>query len=104
MLDDMSIYYLEVGLVPSRHREIAVRGGMIRCTFNQNPQWYKKLCARYGSSRVRKSSKSDTRIRRQNIFRVLSRLADGKPSRSYYSADLIKIAAGRIETDDEVPF
>lgn len=92
MLDELYQYNLEVCLVPSRYKEYAIRGAKIRSVINCNPAWYKKLCDKYQSSRIRRSIKSDTRIRRQNIINILERVAGGLNSSSYYLNDLIKIA------------
>ena len=108
MLDELYQYNLEVCLVPSRYREYAIRGAKIRSVINCNPKWYRKLCDKYQSSRIRRSSKSDTRIRRQNIINILERIASGFNSTSYYLNDLIKIAESvNIEQSkilDDAPF
>jgi hypothetical protein len=92
MLNELYQYNLEVCLVPSRYREYAIRGAKIRSVVNCNPNWYKKLCNKYQSSRTRRSAKSDTCIKRQNIIRILERLANGFNSSSYYVDDLVKVA------------
>lgn len=92
MLSDMGEYYLEVHLVDSKYKEQAIRGAKIRMVFNENVDWYKKLCNKYQSSRIRRSLKSDTRIKRKNIKELLERLVDNKHTSSYYLDDLILIA------------
>ena len=83
---------LEVILVPSRDREIASRGGMIRAVVSKNPDWYRKLCEDYPSARTRRSFKPDTKIKRNNIIKVLEKLSKGQKVRSKYVDDLRKIA------------
>jgi len=92
MLNELDQYYLEVCLTPSKYREYAIRGAKIRTVLNCNPNWYKKFCDKYQSSRIRKSSKSDTRIKRRDVIRILERLAGGIGSSSFYVDDLVKIA------------
>lgn len=83
LLDDLAMLKLDVILVPSKNHEIALRGGMIRCVVCQNPQWYSRLCTAHQKRRIRRSLKADTRIVRRDVIRLLTRVADGKPVRSY---------------------
>jgi hypothetical protein len=91
MLDDLLANRPEVILVPSRQRECAERGGMIRMAISRNPVWYRALCNKYPSSRGRERRKPDTRVRRRNILRLLQRLANGEHVRSAYLPDLLHI-------------
>lgn len=81
-------------------------GGMIRCVVNSNPAWYRKFCAQHLSVRKRRNVLPDTRVKRRNVEQLLERLCAGKPSRSYYVAELLHIAQSLPpETpDDEAPF
>ena len=85
LFDDMQMLRLDVVLVPSRRREEAERGGMIRCVVGQSPEWYSRLCTAHPKTRTkpRRSAKPDTRIVRRDVERLLRRAADGKPTRSY---------------------
>ena len=103
MLDELNTYYLEVCLVPSKYYEYAIRGAKIRAVINCNPDWYRKLCEKYQSSRIRKNSKSDTRIKRRNIIKLLERLAKNKTTTSYYLNDLLMVAES-IYDNSEPPF
>lgn len=96
MLDELESFRLEVQLVPLNPKMRGFNeGGMKRVVANKNARWYRELCAKHLSSRKRNHRKLDTKIKRQNILRILRRLAEGKPSRSKYAAELVKIS-GRI--------
>lgn len=101
MLDEMMYERLTVILVPSRHREIAIRGGMIRVAEQQNVYWYRQLCDRYQSTRRRKSFKSDTKIKRKRVMTIINNLINGKIPNSIYTDDIISIAE---EKYNEIPF
>lgn len=101
LLDELENDRLGVTLIPSRIKDCADRGGMIRAVESQNAPWYRQFCAMYLSGRTRKNSHIDTRIRRKNIVRILTRLVNGLPSRSAYVEDLTRFAK---EAEDFVPF
>lgn len=106
MLDNV----LEVVLVPTR--TFVNECGCIRAVQSRNADWYRKLCARYASPRTRKgqvrSCKADTRVRRQNILRVLRRLIRGDTSRSTYVRDILEAATQMRDRErsslQDVPF
>lgn len=75
-------------------------GHMIRTCFDRNVAWYRKLCDEHPSGRVRRSTHSDTRIRRRDVTRLLEKLSNGTPTRSYIADALVKIAARRLEEAD----
>jgi hypothetical protein len=101
MLDEMRDG-LTVTLTPSHNRDIALRGGCIRSVITSNPEWYRRLCAANLSSRVRKSRKPDTRIKRKCIIAALERMMSEIPSKSPYAPALIAHAQ-RIVGSPEVP-
>jgi hypothetical protein len=101
MLDEMRDG-LTVTLIPSNNRDIALRGGCIRSVVTHNPEWYRNLCAANPSSRVRKSRKSDTRVKRVRIVLALERMMSEIPSKSTYAPALIAHAQ-RIVGSPEVP-
>ena len=71
-------------------------GHMVRRASSVPPPWYRALCASYPSSRGVRRGKFDTRIRRREILAALSRMADGRPSRSLYAPDLARVALRRL--------
>ena len=81
---------LQVVLVPSRQPNNCM--AMVRVAVSRNCTWYRRLCLRHASGRARRNRAPDTCIRRQNIARVLARLVDGRPTRSKYAAELLRIA------------
>lgn len=83
LLNDLNMLKLEVILVPSKRPEEALRGGTIRCVVCPNPGWYSKLCSAHVKQRTRRSMKPDTRIVRRDVIRLLTRVADSKPVKSY---------------------
>ena len=91
MLCDLESNPLVVVLAPSRRHD---RNEMdqIRVVVSRNPSWYRSLCGANISKRGTRHGKFDTAIRRQNILRILTRLSEGKPTRSKYAPELIKIA------------
>ena len=70
---------------------------MVRVAVSRNAAWYRRLCLRHASGRMRSNRAPDTRIKRQNIARVLSRLVDGLPTRSKYAPELLRIAESMKE-------
>jgi hypothetical protein len=94
MLSELESHKLEVQLVPLNPK---MRGwnefGMKRVCVDVPPAWYRKFCALHVSSRRIRRGKFDTRIRRIDILRILSRLSEGKPSRSIYADELRRIAS-----------
>ena len=90
MADDLDSHALEVILTPQRR--FTNEGGMIRTVAGQNVPWYRRLCAESPSGRGVRRGKFDTGVRRQNVRRVLERLACGKPSRSLYVVKLSELS------------
>jgi hypothetical protein len=96
MLAEFESSRLEVVLVPQRI--FTNSGGMIRVAAGKNCQWYRQFCASFPSSRVRKKAAFDTVIRRQEIARILHRMAVHGPcsTRSKYAQPLLSIATYRV--------
>jgi hypothetical protein len=90
MLAELESNQLEIQLVPCRRR--VNEGGCIRVAVSRNTDWYRKFCAAHSSTRVRRKSAHDTCIKRANTIRVLTRLAEGLPTRSKYAAEFQRIA------------
>lgn len=103
MLDELDSGWLDVVLVPSRRWECSRRGGMVRLTQSQNAEWYRKLCAKYSSSRIRKNALHDTKIKRANVRSTLRMLIAGRKTPSYLVPDL-QWEAKQREENDSVPF
>jgi hypothetical protein len=93
MRDELDANRLEVVLVPQRH--FTNEGGMIRCAVSKNAKWYRDFCASHASTRTRKKSAFDTRIRRANTLRTLAAILTGD-TRSVYAAELLAIARARL--------
>lgn len=96
MLAELESSRLEVMLVPLNPNKRGYNdGGCRRCACSRNVAWYRSFCLRHPSSRIRNRAKPDTRIKRRNVLRLLSRLAQGKGSVSKYAEELRRIAVGR---------
>jgi hypothetical protein len=89
MLAELEGNRLEVALIPCR--KPCNEGGSIRVAVAKNATWYRRFCGRNLSSRLRRNP--DTRIRRKDVQRLLSRLIAGFPSRSKYVPEIRAIAA-----------
>lgn len=96
MLGELEGNCLRVELVPLK-RETNV-GGCRRVAASRNAVWYQKFCAKHPSGRKRKNAAFDTRIKRRDIVRILTRLSRGLPSRSKYVPELQAISR-RFEGD-----
>lgn len=88
---------LEVGLAPLNPGKRGYNeGGCKRVTLSVNAKWYRDFCARHLSSRKRNKRHPDTRIKRRNVERLLSRLLL-VGSISKYGEELIRIAETRMK-------
>lgn len=96
MLGELEGNCLEVVLVPCKRR--VNEGGCVRVAASRNADWYRSFCAKHPSGRKRKNAAFDTRIKRRDIVRILTRLAGGLPSRSKYVSELQAISH-RFEGD-----
>lgn len=93
MLAELESQQLEVQLVPLNPRlRNYTPGGCKRVCANRNANWYRAFCARHPSSRKRNHRKFDTRIKRQGVIGILTRLCTGKSTVSKYAAELLSIA------------
>lgn len=96
LLAELESHRLHVILVPlNPQRRGYCEGGMKRVAADRPPRWYSQFCCRHLSSRVRNSKHPDTRIKRANVLRLLTRLAQGKGSVSKYAGELRRIAQAR---------
>jgi hypothetical protein len=93
LLCELESSCLEVMLVPLRRP--ANVGGCYRVASNRNATWYRQFCGRHLSVRMRHRRLPDTRIKRRDIVRILSRLSTGTTSRSKYAPELIALARRR---------
>jgi len=91
MLEELESHSLVVVLAPSKRADRR-DWDHIRVCADVPPRWYRRLCGHHPSSRGVRRGKFDTCVRRQNILRVLRRLAEGKPSKSKYVEDLSAVA------------
>lgn len=89
MLAELESNRLVVILVPCKVR--VNEGGCIRVAAEKNCLWYRMFCRRHLSGRVRNNSALDTRIKRQNVINLLSRLAAGKTTNSKYLLELTRL-------------
>lgn len=86
MLDELESTSLEVVLVPQR--VYTNEGGMIRVAAAKNCAWYRRFCAAYLSSRVRRKTLVDMAIKRRHTVRALREIAAGR-CRSRYAVRLL---------------
>lgn len=93
MLAELESNRLTVVLVPQKR--FTNSGGCIRVAVTVNAPWYRELCAGYASMRRRKNAAFDTRVKRENIARVLRRLIEAGESRSGYVSHLLHLARKR---------
>lgn len=98
MLCELISNHLEVILVPSKFEDIAKDGGKIRVVVSQNADWYRQLCSKYCIKNNRKNKR--TIINRKNIESILTRLSNGKSTKSKYHNDLKEFAEDYIERFD----
>jgi hypothetical protein len=91
ILNELESHMLVTVLVPSK-RSDRRESDMIRCNLSVPPTWFRRLCARYPSSRGVRRGKFDTVLRRANVLSLLRGLAAGRTVRSKYLADLAGIA------------
>ncbi len=96
LLMDLESNRLEVQLVPLNPR---LRNwnehGCKRVLTGKSPRWYANLCAAHPSSRGVRRGKFDTKIRRQNIERILRRMVAGQSTCSKYAAEIRSAAERR---------
>jgi hypothetical protein len=94
MLNELESHRLEVVLVPLNPRLRGWNeGGMKRVVADRGPAWYRRLCNAHASSRGVRRGKFDTRIRRANVLRALTRMIDGDRYRGKYKDELVAVAA-----------
>ncbi len=79
MLRELERSHLIVVLVPAKRGN-----GKVRQADEQNPDWYRDMCAAYPSTRFRHNHAPDTRIRRREVLICLRKMADGKPVAGAY--------------------
>lgn len=72
MLDDLRAFRLDVVLAPARYGD-----GMVRIVQGKNPPWYRELCARHTSTRVRRNKRHDTSIKRARVYHALECMVRG---------------------------
>ena len=87
-LIDLESHRLTVALAPLRWG--ANPGGMRRVCVDQNPRWYRELCARYAVHRGKKHP--STRVKRIGTLRVLNRMTAGLCTRSKYAPEIRLLA------------
>lgn len=89
ILAELESNRLEVILVPQRRW--TNEGGMCRCAVSKNTRWYRAYCLANPSSRRRKNSAPDTRIKRANTVKALEGLIAGT-YRGKYLEELLRVA------------
>lgn len=93
LLDELESHRLDVQLVPLNPRLRGFNeGGMKRVCADKNARWYASYCSRHLSSRKRNHRKPDTKIKRRDTIRLLTRLCAGLTSKSKYADELRRIA------------
>lgn len=58
-LRELQEHSLEVVLIPSKHWEIASKGGMIRAVQSENPEWYQEFCSQFRARRGGRTVRCD---------------------------------------------
>lgn len=93
MLAELESHRLTVMLVPLNPRlRNYNEGGMKRVVSDKSPRWYAKFCAQHPSSRGVRRGKFDTRIRRRDVLRILTKLTQGRRTWSKYADELRRLA------------
>lgn len=69
-------------------------GGCIRVNVSTNATWYRRLCAKFPSSRGTRRGKFDTKLKRRNVERLLCTLIERGHSRSKYAGEVLRVARG----------
>ncbi len=82
MLAELDHRHLTVGLIPARYGT-----GKVRIVHESNPCWYRQLCAAHQRRRTRRSSKSDTKIKREWVRKALLAIINGEQF-PYYRAEI----------------
>jgi hypothetical protein len=90
MLADLESHRLTVELFPAPTQ--THENHFVRVATDKNPLWYRNLCSLHASRRESKCGKFKTKIKRASIISALSSLSEGKPTKSNYSEELIKIS------------
>jgi hypothetical protein len=94
MLNELESHMLVTILAPSKRRD-RQEHDQIRVNMDENPRWYRKLCANHPSSREVRRGKFDTRIKRANVLSTLRTLVKRGHSPSKYVDELTRIAKQR---------
>lgn len=81
MADELENNRLEVTLAETEPEKTKHPGHKLRVVVSTNPDWYRKLCARYVSTRKRGWRKNRTAIKREATLRALRRIEAGKEPR-----------------------
>lgn len=91
MRAELESHMLAVALAPAPRPMHA--GHCVRVKVDQNPLWYRRLCAEFPSARRRRNPRPDTRIRRRETIIALDRLArTGGEVRFQYDERLLAAA------------
>lgn len=92
MLNELQSHKLTTVLTPSK-RSDRRDWDMIRVNLDENPRWYRALCARHPSKRQVRRGKFDTVIRRHRIEQALTTMLKGGRVQSIYADELRRIAS-----------
>lgn len=93
MLEQLEAHRLEVMLVPLNPRLRGYNeGGCKRVCVDVPPRWYRALCRDHLSSRGVRRGKPDTKIKRRNVLRALTRMVDGRGYGGKYREEILRIA------------
>lgn len=98
MLQELRSNHLTVVLVPAWPEKHC--GHMIRSVESQNPSWYRELCRMFPEYSKRSLFKFKTRLKRQEVIRVLKILARDGATRSQLGKPLERIAR-ELNCEDE---
>ena len=94
MLAELTSHRLEVILTPSRRAEVAEQGGMIRVILDRNADWYRRMCEDHPSTRTRKKTSSDTKIKRQDTITALEHMLRNGWAQGFYQLTILRYIPG----------
>lgn len=90
MLDELEGGGLLVLLAPAPQQRHT--GHCVRVVADENPEWYRALCAAHLSSRRRRNPRPDTLIRRRHTLRSLRKMIAGEQAGPRYGERLLEAA------------
>lgn len=100
MIGELEAGKLEVVLIPAPSPRHSLH--MVRAVVNRPPVWYRVICSRYASGRIRAKRKFDTKIKRKNVLELLYATFNGNKPKSKYLPDILSTLKKRLEKREKV--